>query len=250
MRKIAIANQKGGVGKTTTVLNVAAGLARRGKRVLAVDLDPQANLTDSFGVEAAGLERTIFDFMNGTALADVVQRIEEGLDLIPSNLNFVRADLAISQKTSRETLLKRAVKNITDYDFILFDCPPNLGLVNLNAIVASDEILVTVQAEYFAYAGLTLIKETIRDVQENLEAGVKLAGIIVTQFDKRKTLARDVLREIRKEYAGLLFETIIRENTQLAESPSHFKNIFDYRPDSHGAEDYADLAKEIIKRGK
>ena len=246
---IAVANQKGGVGKTTTVHNLGAGLSRAGKRVLLVDLDAQANLTDAVGINPFELEKTVYDLMLGQFdFKDVLLTVDR-LDLIPANLKLAEADITFINQFGRETLLMSALNQAQkQYDFILLDCPPNLGLITVNAFVTAQEIIIPVQAEYFAINGLELIQNTYNLVKQKLNPELTTGGILLTMFDKRKTLCRDVKKQLIDIFDDIVFKTTIRENVSLAEAPSHGMNIFDYKPNSYGAEDYQSLCGEILSR--
>lgn len=247
MRVIAFVNQKGGVGKTTTVQNVGAALARAGKRVLLVDLDAQGSLTASCGLDPEELEKTLYDVLDGHSTVEKVKKTVEGIDLLPAGMNLAQADLTFAGKIGRENMLKKALARVTGYDYVLLDCPPNLGLVTVNALVAAGEIIIPVQAEFHALRGLELLQSTVAMVQD-LNPDLRVLGIAVTFYDKRKTLNRDVFNELRRNFPDLIFETKIRDAVALAEAPSHGKDILAYRPDSAGAEDYEGLAKEIEGR--
>lgn len=248
MRVIAVANQKGGVGKTTCVLNLGAGMSRMGKRVLLIDLDPQANLTEGLGVEPEELERTIFDLMDGRASFEDVVIKAGGVDLVPSNISMSGADIEFSGRLSRETMLWHALKGVSGYDYIFLDCPPNLGLITVNAFVAAREIFIPLQTEFYSLSGLRLIQMTYELVRERLNSDLRISGIIGTLYDKRKVLNREVVRSIQRDFGDIFFSTLIRDNVSLAEAPSHGQNIFTYKPDSFGAEDFTSLCQEIMQR--
>lgn len=251
MRVIAFVNQKGGVGKTTTVHNVGAALAREGKRVLMVDLDAQGSLTASCGYEPDELEITVYDAMEGqTAMRDIIISLDgpSGFALAPAGINLAQADLAFSGRIGRENLLKKVLAQVEGFDFVLLDCPPNLGLVTLNALVAASEIIIPVQAQFHALRALELLQNTIKQVRE-INPGLRVSGILLTLFNKQKTLNRDVFNEVRKNFPELIFDTKIRDGVALAEAPAHGQDIFLYRAASAGSEDYKRLAEEIIGRG-
>jgi len=250
MRIIAFANQKGGVGKTTTVHNLGAALARMARKVLLVDLDAQGSLTASCGFKPEDC-RSLYEALEGKAtLQEIKIPVEEvkGLDLVPAGIDLAQADLAFAARIGRENMLRKILNNVTEYDYVLLDCPPNLGLITLNALIAATEIVIPVQAEYHALRGLELLQDTVTMVKE-LNPSLKVLGIVVTFFDKRKTLNRDVFNELRKVFRELLFEVRIRDAVALAEAPSNGQDIFAYRPTSAGTQDYERLAKEIEKRG-
>lgn len=247
MHTIAFVNQKGGVGKTTTVHNVGASLGRQGKRVLLVDLDAQGSLTASCGLEPDDLPATVYEVLDGRADAKSVTRDLGAFDLIPAGLPLAQADLVFSGRIGRENLLKRALSKVNGYEYVLLDCPPNLGLVTVNALVAAKYLCIPVQAEYHALRGLDLLHQTVELVRE-LNPELLVLGVALTFFDKRKTLNRDVFNELRSSFSNLLMETKIRDFVSLAEAPSHGKDIGTYRPNSPAAVDYENLAKELIRR--
>lgn len=249
-RIIAVVNQKGGVGKTTSVVNVGAGLTRKGRKVLLVDLDPQAHLTYSLGVAADELELTIYDLLRGEAAVEEVLIEKDGLALIPSSVSLTGAEFELSGKAGREAMLKNIISGVSGYDFILLDCPPNLGLLTLNALTAAGEVLVPLQAEYLAIQSLNNLSETADKVRERLNAGLEITGILVTLFDQRLKLYQKVLESLRDLLGGKLFKTVIRRNVALAEAASVGLSIFEYAPASNGADDYGALCEEILARGE
>lgn len=249
----ALANQKGGVGKTTTTQNLGTMLALAGKRVLLIDLDAQGNLTDAFGLHPQELERTMFQVMDGSlSLGDICQRIESNLYLAPANINLAAAELALAGRMGRENLLKKAlgtqwVKE-QRLDYVLIDCPPSLGLLTINALAAASGILIPVQAEYYALAGLALIQQTLTAVRENLNPHISILGVVLTFYDQRKKLNRDVASCLKDEWGDLLFRAVIRDNVSLAEAPSNGQHIMAYKAASYGAQDYVALAGEFTRR--
>lgn len=249
MKVIAFSNQKGGTGKTTSTINTGAALALSGYRVLLIDLDPQANLTFSLGINTLEVDKTI-----GTVLVDATIPhnliLDSGrLQLVPStpNLHSIEADLYL--KEDREFLLKKALINLEHYDYILLDCPPSAGIFTKNALLAANEIFVPVQAEYLALQGMSQLLKTVEDIKRESNPGLKLGGIIATRYDQRKVLNREVIEKLQMHFGNLLFKTIIRENISLAEAPSFGMDIFTYRPNSSGAHDYLRLAAEVAERG-
>jgi len=250
MKIIALANQKGGVGKTTSVINIGAGLNKLKQKVLFIDLDPQGHLTYSLGIEAHELKQTIYDLLKGETTLEEIVISRTGLKLIPSNLSLSRADIEFSGIAGRELLLKEALKNTRGFDFILIDCPPSLGLLTLNAFVAAQEVFIPLQTEYLALQGVSSLLETIEIVRKRLNNDLEITGIIGTRFDRRKRLNKEVVEKIKGYFGGKLFKTLIRDNIALAEAPSYGKTIFEYAPKSYGAEDYLELCREIIKRSK
>lgn len=254
---IALTNQKGGVGKTTTTVNLASGLAMRGQRVLVVDLDPQANATAGLGFEADGLERTVYDVLAGVArISNVLQRrpldgVAEGahIDLVPSSIALSSADLELGGRMGRESLLKTALNTIREaYDFILIDCPPNLGILTVNALVAADEVYIVSNVEFYAMQGMTNLIDAVDQVRQFYNDKLAITGLVPTHFDSRKNLNREVLERFQEHFDGQIFDVAIRDNVTLAEAPSHGLTIFEYDARSHGAEDYTSLTDEVIGR--
>lgn len=245
-KKIAFSNQKGGVGKTTSTINVGAGLSKEGKRVLLVDLDPQANLTYSLRQHSQRLDQTIYDVLKGRAeLKDSIIS-HNGFDILPSSIDLSGAEMEFANEPAREMWLKNILRKCEDdYDYILIDCPPNLGLLTLNAFTAVSEVFIVLQSEYLALHGLSKLTEVINIVKERLNPEIDITGIICTLYDGRKNLNKEVVDHIQDYFGDKVFDTIIRDNVALAEAPSHHKTIFEYDPTSHGAKDYTALAKEI-----
>ncbi|MCD6380546.1 ParA family protein [bacterium] len=259
----AFLNQKGGVGKTTSVVNVGAGLAILGKRVLIVDLDPQNHLTSFLGIESYEVNRTIGDVIRGRVHpreAIVTKPLRArlsingsdsrlSLSVIPSSLDLAEVEIFLSNTVEREFLLKNAIAKISDdFDYILFDCPPSLGLISINALAASKRVFIPVQTEQLALKSLESLIRRIESVMTELNTNLVIGGLIATRFDGRKVLNRTVLRVLKEHYGALLLDTIIRENIALAESPRFEKDIFSYRPRSYGMEDYLNLSLEIMGR--
>ena len=250
MRISAIINQKGGVGKTTTTQNLAYCLQKHyKKRVLVVDLDAQGNLTDSFAYPPHTLEKTVYDVLDDRIAIHEAIVSTSGPDLLPANLRLASADLSFSNKMGRENLLKNALANVADdYDYVFIDCPPSLGLMTINALTAAQGALIPVQAEYYAFAGLELVKETIGRIKKYLNQSLAIDGILLTLYDKRKSIARDVERGIFEKWGELVFATRIRNNVSLSEAPSFGQSIMEYKSKSYGSEDYCALAQEFLLR--
>ncbi len=252
-RIISVLNQKGGVGKTTTCVNLGAALARRGQEVLLVDMDPQANLTVHVGVDPRTVERSTYSLLLGKhGIADAVVRTSTpGLSVVPSTLALANAEIQLASAVGRELILRDAVDEFLGpqpspkADFVLVDCPPSLGILTMNALCASTDVLLPIQAEFFALQGVAGILESLKAVQR-LNRALKLSFVVPCMVDKRKTLARDVIDEVRRYFGGLVTTTMIRVNVKLAEAPSHGKSIFEYDASSNGAKDYAALAAEML----
>ncbi|MHB8277889.1 MAG: ParA family protein [Candidatus Humimicrobiaceae bacterium] len=247
MKTISVANQKGGVGKTTSVINIGAGLRRLGKRVLLIDLDPQSNLTYSLGLTRK-IDKTVLDILKGEARAGEVVIDKDGLYIIPSSIDLAGADIELSTIAGREFLLKEALRDVKGMDYIFIDCPPSLGLLTLNAFTVSDEVYIPLQTEYLALQGLNALIKTIDLIKTRINGNLNITGVIATRYDKRKILNKEVAEAIKNKFKDKLFNTYIRENISLAEAPSFGQDIFTYRPNSNGAEDYLNLCKEIIER--
>ncbi len=247
-RIIACSNHKGGVGKTTSVVNIGAGLALLNKKVLLVDMDPQANLTQSFGITEP--EFTIYEALKGEEALKPIN-INNKLDIIASTLDLSGVEMELSSEAGREYIFAELIEPLTDkYDYILLDCPPSLGLLTINAFTAADELFIPLQPHYLAIKGLTKIIEVKDKVKKRLNRRIEITGVFITQYDRRKILHRDVLDTINTYFKDKVFKAKIRENISLAEAPSNGTDIFSYNKKSYGAEDYMLLCKEIIKRHK
>jgi len=259
----AFLNQKGGVGKTTSVANVGAGLAILGKRVLLVDLDPQGHLTSFLGIEPGEVKKTIYDVLRGeTHPQDAVitkplnarlcingTESQLSLSVIPSTLDFAEAEMNLANRADREFLLRNAISRISnDYHYTLLDCSPSLGLISINALVASDKVFIPIQTEYLALRSLEDLIRKIESVIAELSLDLVIGGLVATRFDGRKVLSRAIVQALKERFGALLLETMIRENIVLAESPRFGKDIFSYRPRSYGAEDYMNLSLEMMGR--
>lgn len=251
-KTVAIANQKGGVGKSTTAINLGAYLAMEGQRVLVVDLDPQSNATSGLGVVPRSSNLQIYDVLiNETPLEEtIVQTSTEGLDLAPSSLRLAGAEVELVSVLSRENRLRKSLEPVKErYDIILVDCPPSLGLLTVNALAAADEIMIPIQCEYYALEGLVLLLRTIEKIRVYLNPGLRIGGILLTMHDTRTNISKQVMEEVRKQYPNETFITVIPRNVRLSEAPSYGKPISQYDPTSRGAQAYQDLAKEVISHG-
>jgi chromosome partitioning protein len=246
---IAVLNQKGGVGKTTTTINLAAYLAKSGRSVLICDLDPQGNTTSGLGVDKHQLESTLYDVLFGRA--DAAKSIKElsgsGIYLLPSNAELAGAEVELVQTPQREQMLKNVLTQL-DYDYILIDCPPSLGLLTVNALTAAQEVLIPVQAEYYALEGLSQLLSVITQVRQALNPNLNILGVVVTLYDKRTSLSDQVKGELVRHFGSKMFDTVIPRNVRLAEAPSFGKTIADHDKWSKGARAYKALAKELEKR--
>jgi len=242
---ISISNHKGGVGKTTSALNIGAGLNKLGKKVLLIDLDPQANLSQSLGL--IDQDKNIYGAIRGEYKLQPIQ-VLKGLDVIPSTLDLSGAEIELSGEAGREYILRELIALIKkSYDYIIIDSPPSLGLLTINSFTASDEILIPLQAQYLAIQGLTKLLEVIDKIKKRLNKKLKVGGVFITQYDSRKVLNRDVVTSIKQRFKAEVLKTMIRDNVALAEAPTQGVDIFRYQPKSKGAEDYLALCKEIIK---
>ena len=239
-----ISNHKGGVGKTTSTINIGAGLNKLGKKVLLIDLDPQANLSQSLGL--ADVEPNIYEALRGGNLRPIT--VLDGLDVVPSTLDLSGAEVELSGEPGREFILKDLIASVKlSYDYILIDSPPSLGLLTVNAFTASDKVFIPVQAQYLALQGLTKLLEVIDKITKRLNKRLEVGGVFITQYDSRKILNRDISTTIEAHFKEQVFKTRIRENIALAEAPAMGVDIFRYQPKSNGAEDYLSLSEEILK---
>ena len=245
---IAISNHKGGVGKTTSALNIGAALQRMGKKVLLIDLDPQANLTQSLGL--MDHTPTIYEALRGEAQLDPIE-VLPGLDVVTSTLDLSGAEVELSSEPGKDYILKELLEPLRSrYNYILIDSPPSLGLLTMNALAAAQEVYIPLQAHYLALQGMSKLQEIVEKVRKRLNKGLRIGGVFVTQYDQRKVLNRNVAETIREHFPAETFRTAIRDNIALAEAPTQGLDVFRYAPKSTGAADYQALAKEIEKRNK
>lgn len=251
VRKIAVCNQKGGVGKTTTAVNLAAGLAQKTGQVLLVDLDPQAHATVGLGLNREGLPLSVYDVLiePERVNAAILRNRAQGLDLLPSAISLAGAELELAQADGREFRLRRAL-DLLDiaYEFVLIDCPPSLGLLTLNGLVAAHAVLVPVQTEYYALEGIARLLDTVNLIRDSLNPTLELEGVLLTMFSSRLTLAQQVAAEVRAFFKEQVFNTVIPRSVRLAEAPSFGKTVFDYDGSSAGAAAYAALVEEILAK--
>jgi chromosome partitioning protein len=249
-RVIAIANQKGGVGKTTTAINLGAGLAVAERRTLVVDMDPQGNATSGTGIDRAKLNGSVYDVLvEGAAIADIrVQKVHfPYLDVLPSSQDLVGAEVELVDRSQRELVLRKALAAVkSEYEFVLLDCPPSLGLLTLNTLAAADTVLIPIQCEFYALEGLSQLLNTVRLVQQNLNPQLEIEGVLLTMYDQRLNLSRQVADEAKEYFGSRVFSSVIPRNVRLAEAPSFGKPIVLYDILSAGAQSYLALAKEIL----
>jgi chromosome partitioning protein len=253
MRILAITNQKGGVGKTTTCVNLAASLATFGSRVLLIDLDPQGNATTGSGIDKAFLKQTIYHVLIGEkTMKEVIQTADKGqFDIVPANRNLAGAEVELVNEIGRETRLKLALTSVQDqYDYVLLDCPPALNLVTVNALTAADAVMIPMQCEYYALEGLSDLVNTIKKVRTHLNGALEIEGLLRTMFDNRNMLAQQVSAQLVTHFGDKVYNTVIPRNIRLAEAPSHGMPALVYDKASKGAQAYLELAKEIIERSK
>ena len=252
---IAVTNQKGGVGKTTTATNLSAGFSLLGKKVLIIDLDPQANTTLGMGIKKGQIKKDIYDvIVNGEKISKVIigalsKNIK--IDVVPASVNLAGADISLHQKNkTNDNVIKDAVEEVRDnYDYIIIDCPPSLGLLNRNALTAADSVIIPIQCEYYALEGMTQLLATIRIIKKVFNSKLKIEGILLTMFDSRTNLAKEVKEEIEKLFKEKVYHTTIPRNIKLAEAPQYGQTIFDYDKNSLGAKSYLRLSQEVINNG-
>ena len=252
-RAIAVANQKGGVGKTTTAINLAACLAEAGQKVLLIDMDPQGNTTSGFGFDKNALEDTVYELMIGESDLDecLIRDAFENMDMLPSNVNLSGAEIELIGIANKEYVLKEKISEVRDeYDFIIIDCPPSLSMLTINSMTTADTILVPIQCEYYALEGLSQLMHTINLVRQRLNPTLEIEGVVFTMYDARTNLSLQVVENVKANLKQAIYKTIIPRNVRLAEAPSHGKPVITYDTRSTGAEAYRLLAEEVIHRGE
>ena len=250
-RIIAVSNQKGGVGKTTTTINLSACLAEAGKRVLVVDLDPQGNATSGFGIDKYDLENTVYEMMVGECILEdcIVENVYEKLSILPSNVNLAGAEIELIDIDEKEYILRKEIEKVRDkFDYISIDCPPSLNILTVNAMTTANSVLVPIQCEYYALEGLSQLIHTINLVRERLNKDLFIEGIVFTMFDARTNLSLQVVENVKQNVEENVYKAIIPRNVRLAEAPSHGEPINVYEPKSTGAEAYRELAREVMER--
>nr|WP_303183169.1 AAA family ATPase [Lachnoclostridium phocaeense] len=250
-RIIAIANQKGGVGKTTTAINLSACLAEKGKKVLAIDMDPQGNMTSGLGVDKDSIEKTVYDLIIGEAQIEeiICKEVLENLDVLPTNIDLSAAEIELIGIENKEYIIKNEVEKVKEnYDFIIIDCPPSLSMLTINAMTTADSVLVPIQCEYYALEGLSQLIHTIELVKERLNSNLEIEGVVFTMYDARTNLSLQVVENVKDNLNQNIYKTIIPRNIRLAEAPSYGMPINQYDPKSSGAESYRLLADEVIEK--
>ena len=250
MRIISIFNQKGGVGKTTTVVNLAAALGRKNKKVLVVDLDPQGNSSSGLGVDKTAIKKSVYNLLLDEDTVEAIDTSAKNVKIIPSNTDLSGFEIEAVSVSNREKRLIKALEEYSNFDFILIDCPPSLGLLSLNALIASHSVLIPIQSEYYALEGVSQLVNTIDLVKSGLNENLEIEGVVISMFDGRNNLSLDVVEEVKMYFKNKVFKTIIPRNIRLAEAPSHGMSVIDYDEKSKGALAYKKLANELIKRTK
>lgn len=246
---VSIFNQKGGVGKTTTIVNLSAAIGKLDRKVLVIDIDPQGNATSGFGVNKRALDFSIYDsLINKTSLNKIIVKTSaENVDLVPSNVELAGAEIELTKYENRELSLKKALEDVKDnYQYIFIDCPPSLGLLSINALAASESVLIPIQCEYYALEGVSQLVDTIKLVKKSLNPDLEIEGVVLSMFDGRTNLSIQVVDEVKKYFKGKVYTSIVPRNVRLAEAPSHGLSVIDYDPKSKGAEAYSELAEEFL----
>ena len=253
VKVIAVANQKGGVGKTTTAVNLAACLAKEGRKVLLVDSDPQGNATSGLGFDKRDVRKCVYDnIINDVPMAETLKHTAyENLDVIPATIQLAGAEIELVSLMNREGRLKNALERVKhDYDYVIIDCPPSLGLLTINALTAASSVMIPVQCEFFALEGIAKLLNTIKIIKSKLNPALKIEGFLLTMFDNRLRLSNQVYEEVKRHFGDLVFNTVISRNVRLSEAPSHGVSVLEYDSSSKGAKNYTALAKELIARNK
>lgn len=249
---LSIINQKGGVGKSTTAINLSAALGENNKKILLIDLDPQGNTTSGIGVEKSQVDKCIYDVLLNDAKIEevVINTVCDGVDVVPATINLAGAEVELVSQMARENRLKNAAGSMRGfYDYIIIDCPPSLGLLTINALVAADKLLIPIQCEFYALEGVTKLLDSMKRVKNILNPSLDIEGVVLTMFDTRQLLARQVVEEVKNYFGKIMFNTIIPREVKIAEAPGYAQPITEYAPKSKGALAYRELAKEVIERG-
>lgn len=251
-RVIAIMNQKGGVGKSTTAVNLSAALGEKNHKVLVVDFDPQGNTTSGLGVDKNSVEKSVYDtILNDVSATEAIQTsTSHNVFVLPATIQLAGAEVELVQAENRETRLKKAIDEVKDsFDYVFIDCPPSLGVLTINALTAAKDILVPIQCEFYALEGVTKLMESVKMIKTTINPDLEIFGIVLTMYDKRTSLSKQVADEVRGYFQKTVFKTVIPRNVRLSEAPSYGESIFEYDKLSKGAQAYRDLAKEVVKRG-